>query len=125
MVFLPDLDETVTGDGDSDDESGVSGARRHARKAVVEHVTDDTVPPGALPDGGLMPQTMEWLEATQGADIEAAKEYDRKLREQRRLEDGLPVPPSGKTVSDANFFRSVSVNEARAALGEYRELTDE
>lgn len=125
MVRVPEREAGPTGGGVDDTHDAVSDAQEAAREIVARHVTDDSVPAGTLPDGGLFPQTVRWLESTGGTDLDAALEYDRKLREQKRVEGELPLPPAAGTGGPGNFSRSVRVNEARKALAEYRELENQ
>ena len=121
MLGLPDLDnDPTTGWADASTDP-IEAARERGRRKAVDVIvgTDDEL--AATADGGLSIDAIRWAEANPNVDPEAVAKYDENTRPYQRAHADGRLPARGVPGDPGNYDRSHELNEAKAALREYRE----
>lgn len=123
--------------GDTDEQRGETGGgssstlstsglgREYGRQLAVDVVTERDSGPSVASDGGLSPAARRWLDATPGADVDDAREYDREYQVHQELSRSGLLPPRGDPGDSTNYDRSEIVNAARRAVREYHDLEEQ
>jgi len=124
MLGLSDLDDPGTGEGDETRSDPIEAARERGRQKAVDVIlgTDDEL--AATADGGLSMDAIEFARSCPSVDPESVADYDENTQPYRKADRSGRLPPRGERGNPVNYERSIQVNEARAALREFRDYQE-
>jgi len=114
-----------TGDGPKSTADAADIGRAYGRKVAVDIITDQDSGDAVASDGGLSPAARRWMDATPGASLEDAQQYEKKTQLAREVSRTGSLPPRGDPAGPENYTRADIINTARSAMREYRELTEQ
>ena len=124
MLGLPDSDDDPTAPGDETPSDPIDAARERGRRKAVDVIlgTDDEL--AATADGGLSMDAIKFARSCPSVDPESVADYDENTRPYRKADRSGGLPPRGERGDPVNYERSIQVNEARAALREFRDYQE-
>ena len=124
MLGLSDLDDDPTAPGDETRSDRIDAARERGRRKAVDVILGMDDDPAVTADGGLSLDAIKLAESNPSMDPESVVDYDENTQPYRKADRSGRLPPRGERGAPVNYERSIQVNEARAALREFRDYQE-